>query len=429
MHCPRQLIQSFNTWMRHYLSTPHPSPCIICSSSAIVSRLTLRKSSQKLLQSPPWRHLSKVNWIRLARNFIYPNWLGRKSGRSCAQTGENKQEWNTQLVSRPAFCDILFCLHRDIIDRFFEPILVGVDPIHQLSIFLVIACQVILGQSRRGCSFMFSMLQYLVQLCLMRNAEKLPPRDQLLLSDFPGDPRPAEKALCLDRQSIIFAMCPKDSCHQGHKPTFNPGSPIPIYPEYCRGHHFGKLCKEELLRPKWIQGNVVLLPIKPFVYFCIEKHFGYLPTSASTLSHLTVAGLTYSTVSKHSGNSCVLLDSSSKNHFLPAQIEHIVQFVSNDDIPGVNTLVALRRFKRLSNHSDPFSNYPLLQTQIWRGDLGALELHPVSAIQCHFACSTIRWEGEQVMVMVSLSRVHPDSLITIVTKFFHRNFKCSTQFK
>jgi hypothetical protein len=76
--------------------------------------------------------------------------------------------------------------------------LVGVDPIHQLSIFLVIACQVILGQSRHGCSFIFSMLQYLVQLCLMRDAKKLSPRDRLLLSDFPADPRSAEKSLRLD---------------------------------------------------------------------------------------------------------------------------------------------------------------------------------------------------------------------------------------
>lgn len=148
------------------------------------------------------------------------------------------------------------------------------DPIHQLSIFLVIACQVILGQSRRGCSFMFSMLQYLVQLCLMRDTEKLSPRDRLLLSDFPGDPRPAEKALRLDRQSIIFAMCPKDSCHQIHKPTFNSGSPIPIYPKYCQGRHFGNPCKEELLRPKRIQGNVVFFPIKSFVYFVPKDWLG-----------------------------------------------------------------------------------------------------------------------------------------------------------
>jgi hypothetical protein len=144
---------------------------------------------------------------------------------------------------------------------------------------------------------------------------------------------------------------------------------------------------------------------------CILEHLGYSPTSASTLSLLTVAGITYSVASKHSGNSCILLDSPSKTVFLPAQIEHIVQFVSNNDISGVNTLVAVRRFKPLDNQSDPFSIYPLLRTQIWSRELGALELHPVSAIQCHFACSTMLWEGEQVMVMVSLSRVRTDILL------------------
>ena len=64
----------------------------------------------------------------------------------------------------------------------------------------------------------------------------------------------------------------------------------------------------------------------------ILKHLGYLHTSASTLSMLTVAGITYSVASKHSGNSCILLQSSSKAIFLPAQIEHIVQFVSNNNI-------------------------------------------------------------------------------------------------
>ena len=136
---------------------------------------------------------------------------------------------------------------------------------------------------------------------------------------------------------------------------------------------------------------------------CIQRYLGYLPTSASALSLLTVASITYSAASKHSGNSCILLDSPSKTVLLPARIEHIVQFVSNNNI--LNTLVAIRRFKRHNIQSDPFSIYPLLQTQIWSRELGDLELHPVTAIQCHFACSAMLWEGEQVMVMVSLSRV------------------------
>jgi len=147
----------------------------------------------------------------------------------------------------------------------------------------------------------------------------------------------------------------------------------------------------------------------------ILKHLGYLPTNASTLSMLTVAGITYSVASKHSGNSCILLHSPSEAIFLPAQIEHIIRFVSNDDISSVNTLVAVRRFRRF-NRSDPFSFYPLLRTQVWSHELGDLELHPVNAIQCHFACSTMLWEGEQAMVVVSLSRVRPHSLISISLK-------------
>jgi hypothetical protein len=149
---------------------------------------------------------------------------------------------------------------------------------------------------------------------------------------------------------------------------------------------------------------------------CIQKYCGSLPTNASILSQLTVTGITYSIFSKHSGNSCILLGSASQ--VMPAQIEHIVQFVSKDDISSVKTFVAVRRFKR-HDTQDPFSVYPLLQTQIWSLELGALELHPINAIQCHFARSTMVWEGEKVMIMVSLSRVSSYSiLLQSSIKFF-----------
>src|SRR5271155_739534 len=118
---------------------------------------------------------------------------------------------------------------------------------------------------------MFSMLQYLVQLCLMQNTQNLSQRDRSLLSDFP-----AEKALDLDRQSTIFAICPNNSCQQSHKPTFNPDSPIPIYPKRCQDRQFGKRCKEELLYPKQVQGTVVFLPVKPFVCFDSKDWMGSL---------------------------------------------------------------------------------------------------------------------------------------------------------
>lgn len=141
---------------------------------------------------------------------------------------------------------------------------------------------------------------------------------------------------------------------------------------------------------------------------CIQKHFGFLPASASSLSHLTVAGMTYSVASKHRGNSCVLIGSPSKA--LPARIEHIIQLAFDDSISSLTTLIATRRFKRRVTGSDPFSSYPLLRTQLWSPELGALELHAVSAIQCHFACSTMLWEGENVIAAVSLSRVCSHSI-------------------
>ena len=106
--------------MHHYIATPHPSLFIIYSSNAIISVPSLRKSRLRLRQSPPWRHLSEVNWIPSARNFIYPNWLGRKNRRSCGRTGGwNTLGWNTQLVRLGPFlqCCLLLTLwyHRSFL--------------------------------------------------------------------------------------------------------------------------------------------------------------------------------------------------------------------------------------------------------------------------------------------------------------------------
>ena len=172
--------------------------------------------------------------------------------------------------------------------------------------------------------------------------------------------------------------------------------------------------------------NLLLLHLKPASQLpdplkdCMQKHFGSLPISASTLSQLTVAGLTYSIASRHSGNSCVFLDSSpSKTIFLPAQIEYIVQFVSDNNFSNLTTLVATQRSKKYNTSSDPFSSYPLLQTQIW---CPSLELHSVNTIQCHFASSTMLWEGEEVMVAVSLSHVHSHPILLHLGLNFSKEF-------
>ena len=60
------------------------------------------------------------------------------------------------------------------------------------------------------------------------------------------------------------------------------------------------------------------------------------------------------------------------------------------------------------------TDHPMLQTQIWSLELGTLKLHPVDIIQCHFAHSTMQWEGKKVMVTVSLSRVHSHFILLLL---------------
>jgi hypothetical protein len=159
-----------------------------------------------------------------------------------------------------------------LLDHLFKPILPSTEPIIQLSIFLVIGCKVILGTSRRGCSFILQILQYLIQLCLMRNSELLSQRDKKMLSDFPVDPRTPEKHLNIEPKGEILAVCPNDSCQAVYSPTFNGASPIPIYQTYCSNNRYGRRCRQILLRPKQVQGKLISLPIKLFVYFTPKEH-------------------------------------------------------------------------------------------------------------------------------------------------------------
>jgi hypothetical protein len=120
------------------------------------------------------------------------------------------------------------------------------------------------------------MLRYAIQLCLMREQTGLSQHDLKFLSDFPIDPRTAEKEFNLNTQATIYAICPNENCHASYKPTFNDGSPIPIYPSSCTHHRFGMRCKELLLRPRLISGHIVSVPIKTFIAFDVKDWIGRL---------------------------------------------------------------------------------------------------------------------------------------------------------
>jgi hypothetical protein len=155
------------------------------------------------------------------------------------------------------------------LDHHFQLLLRGVDPVLQLSIFTVVACSIVLEVSARGCHFIFSMLQYIVQLCFTRANANLGPREQKILADFPVDIRSATQRFRLDGKSTIFAVCPDPNCHRTYRPSFSDHSPIPSYPSLCNHKRFagGSKCGTRLLRPRQIAGVEILVPIKTFVAF------------------------------------------------------------------------------------------------------------------------------------------------------------------
>ena len=54
------------------------------------------------------------------------------------------------------------------LDYHFKPILENVDPVLQVMFFLVVTCQVLLGVSHHGYSFLLQMVQYIIHLTLVR---------------------------------------------------------------------------------------------------------------------------------------------------------------------------------------------------------------------------------------------------------------------
>lgn len=133
----------------------------------------------------------------------------------------------------------------------FEPIFGNVDPVLQVTFFLVVTCQVLLGVSRRGCKFMLKMIQYIIQLSLLRAGPNLTQRDQKLLSDIPNDICTAESQFHLKNEHTIYAVCPNPDCHAIYKPILKSNSPIPSYPTKCTHCQFnnGPSCRTLLLKP------------------------------------------------------------------------------------------------------------------------------------------------------------------------------------
>ena len=127
------------------------------------------------------------------------------------------------------------------------------------------------------------MLQYMVQLSLLRNGRILNVYDRKLLADFPKDPDAAASQFKLEASEVIYAVCPKEKCQSLYLPAFQKGSPIPLYPMYCT-HKFpdsNTECGVRITRPRRFGKADAEVAIKRFVAFSFKDYIAELTSRCS----------------------------------------------------------------------------------------------------------------------------------------------------
>jgi hypothetical protein len=138
---------------------------------------------------------------------------------------------------------------------------------------------------------------------------------------------------------------------------------------------------------------------------CLQESFDKTPKCIALLPNLTMKGIIYSAASRHAGNSSVLIHSGRPASLFPAQIEYFVQLILPDNIDTPVTFVAARPYLSANVKCDPFSTYPFLRAKLWSRELDSLGLYAPENIESHFAYCPMKWEEQQVMAVISLSRV------------------------
>jgi hypothetical protein len=157
-------------------------------------------------------------------------------------------------------------------------------------------------------------------------------------------------------------------------------------------------------------------PIPTDLCTALARSHCELPRTAQFLPNITINGLVYSPTSKHQGNACILLRSQDQR-LVPARIQTIFQIPGLD---SVQTLLAIRRHQPSQLPHDPFSRFPVLRAQLWRAQLGDLEIISPDQVSSHFTCLAMVGDFEGHIVTASLSRV--SNLFTDLMPFTYTGF-------
>jgi hypothetical protein len=155
---------------------------------------------------------------------------------------------------------------------------------------------------------------------------------------------------------------------------------------------------EEEDEPSEMGGRITTIAEGP--YKALQTYFqgaNRVPREARTLHCYTLNHLTFSTFTRHRGNSLVLVRRLSLPS-IPAQIDSILQ------MPSQEIYFVVRFFLR-TMLDDPFRQHPVLQTSLWSQNLGQLVIVKPQDVESHFASLFFEWQGAECQAVISLSRV------------------------
>ena len=160
-----------------------------------------------------------------------------------------------------------FSASDNLTDHHFDLPINHYDSVAQLTMFIAIVCNVIIGVSRRMGDMIINLLSILVSWAFRDRQGNLGVKQSSTLGQIPLTMATVFSKFNLDGQTTIYAVCPK--CHYTSMPTLKPGLSIATYPTHCgnRPNPDSDICNEPLLVINKDEEDMSCSkPLKPFVY-------------------------------------------------------------------------------------------------------------------------------------------------------------------
>ena len=120
-------------------------------------------------------------------------------------------------------------------------------PVTQLTMFIVVVCNVMMGVSRHLGDLILSLLTITLQYAFLDKSGNLSLRQQSILDQIPRTMNTVLSRFNLDSKTMTYTVCP--NCHCTYPPKFAHGSTVPSYPTECdnRPHPDSNLCRTSLV--------------------------------------------------------------------------------------------------------------------------------------------------------------------------------------